>query len=279
MSRLLRALALLAALVAAALVAGCSGGGEDMTEGRSPAELLAEAARRGQELDTFRVALAGTVTVDSEGGGPLANFARAPLEIEGEGRADPPDRAAVDATVDLSGLPVQVNVTTVGEELYLSAIGQDIRLEVPPEQVERFDPALLMPTIARWMTDPRETGREDVEGEPTVKLTGGVDPQAVLADIGPLLGQAGPAAPEADAVAAALEGGTVDVWVNAEDLRPRRVHVVLDVPDASAIAPDLRSLAVDVTATVTGYDEPVQIEAPADARSLSLDELGSLAGG
>lgn len=280
MSRPLRLTALLLALLAIAVAAGCSGGDEDMTEGRSPAQLLGEAATRAQALDTFRAAIDGTVAVSADGlSGPLANFTREPLDVEGELRADPPDRAAVDAQVNLSGLPVQLSVTAVSGELYLSAIGQDIRLEVPADQVRRFDPGLLMPTVARWMTDPRETGREDVEGEPTVKLSGGVDPQAVLADIGPLLGQAGAAAPDPAAVADALKDGTVDVWVGTEDLRPRRVKVVLDVPDATALSPDVRSLNVDLTVTVTGFDEPVQIEAPADARPLSLDELGSLAGG
>jgi hypothetical protein len=278
-SRLPRLLALTLVALVAALVAGCSGGGEDMTEGRTPAQLLDEAVRQAQALDTYRVAIGGTLAVGTQGaGGAVANLTREPIEIEGEGRADPPERAAVDATVNLSGLPVQVSVTKVGGELYIGAIGQDIRLDVPAAQVESFDPGLLLPTLARWMTDPEETAREDVEGEPAVRLSGRVDPEAVLADIGPLLGSTA-GAPDRDAVADALRDGTVDVWVGTEDLRPRRVRVDLRVPDARALSPQLRSLTVDLTVTVTGYDEPVQIEAPADARVLGLDELGGLAGG
>ena len=42
---------------------------------------------------------------------------------------------------------------------------------------------------------------------------------------------------------------------------------------------EVRAIDLDLTADLSGFDEPVDITAPTDARPLDLDELGSLTGG
>lgn len=280
--RTLRSLALAGALlVAAGAAAGCGGGGsgEDLSMGLTPPRILERAAEEAAGLDTYTVAFAGTADIRVTAEGGLANLVNGPTMVEGEGRADAPDLAAVDATIDFSGLPVQASATKVGGELYIGALGQDYRLDVPAATVEGFRPQALVPTLAGWVAAPREVGRADVDGDPTVQIAGAIDPEAVLADLGPLLGTAGGAAPDPAAVREALADGEVNVWVGTEDLRPRRVRVRLDIPDASAIASGVEALSADLTGTFSGFDEPVDIGPPANARTLSPDELGSLTGG
>jgi hypothetical protein len=49
--------------------------------------------------------------------------------------------------------------------------------------------------------------------------------------------------------------------------------------DGSGLDAGVGPIAIDLTADLTAYDEPVDIQAPQDARELDLDQLGSFAGG
>ena len=61
-------------------------------------------------------------------------------------------------------------------------------------------------------------------------------------------------------------------------LRPRRVHLVLR-GDGTGVVDGVGAIDLDLTATLSAFDEPVDIQAPRDARELDLDELGGLTGG
>jgi hypothetical protein len=265
--------------IAAGLVAGCGGdgGGEDRAEGLPPAELLARSAEAAEAAGPFRIALEVTGEIalaepSSVPGGALLN---GPLDISGEGPVDPPDKASIDASLELSGLPLQVNITRVGDEVFIGALGQDLRLNLPPEQVSLLDLGSLYPTLVEWTVDPVEEGREDVDGTETVKVAGRVDAQRALAGLAPALGGQAPTAAQARA---ALRRGTVEAWIGTEDLLPRRVHLVLDA-DGARVSESVREVAVDLTAGLSAWGEPVDITAPADARDLDLDQLGGLVGG
>src|SRR5690606_1609239 len=119
--RRLAALAL-ALTAAAALAAGCGGdGGEDLAEGVPPAELLERSAAAVQELESFRIALeaTGELAVSERAGLPGGELLDGPLDVSGEGPVAPPDRASIDARIELSGLPLQVNLTRVGEDVFV----------------------------------------------------------------------------------------------------------------------------------------------------------------
>ena len=196
MARPLRRLAWPALVIAlaAALVAGCGGGGdgggEDRAQGLSPAELLRQSADAAQQAGPFRIALdvTGNIDLTDPSAVPGGNLLNGPLDISGEGPVDPPDKASIDATIKLGGLPLQINLTRVGDEVFVGALGQDFRVGLPPEQVALLDLGSLYPTLVDWTTDPAEGGREDVDGTETVKVTGQVDAATALGDLAPVLG-------------------------------------------------------------------------------------------
>ncbi len=125
------------------------------------------------------------------------------------------------------------------------------------------------------MASPTEEGREEIDGTETVKVSGAIDPVRALGSLAPLLGGE---APEAAQARAALRQGTVEAWIGTEDLLPRRVHLVLDA-DAARIAEGVGQVNIDLTADMSAWGEPVDIQAPANPRELNTDQLGGLFGG
>jgi hypothetical protein len=280
MARPLRGLLgpLVALAVAAALVAGCGGDGdgEDRAQGLPPAELLAQSADAAEAAGPFRIALEvmGEIDLADASAAPGGELLSGPLDLSGEGPVDPPDRASIDASIELSGLPLQVNITRVGDEVFVGALGQDFRLDLPPEQVALLDFGSLYPTLVAWTASPAEDGREEVDGTETVKVAGEVDPAAALASLAPLLGGEAPTPARARA---ALREGTVEFWIGTEDLLPRRVHLVLSAD--GGVVEGVGPVSVDLTANMSAWGEPVDIAAPANPRDLDADQLGGLFGG
>jgi hypothetical protein len=269
------------AALAAALLAACGGdgdgGGEDRTEGLSAAEILSQSADAAAAAESFRIALdaTGRVNLADPAAVPGGGLLDGPLDVSGEGPVDPPDRASIDARIEVSRLPLQLNLTRVGDEVFVGALGQDFRVDLPPEQVALLDLGELYPTLVDWTAQPAVDGREEVDGTPTVKVTGEVDAQRALAGLAPLLGAEAPTAAEARA---ALREGAIEAWVGTEDLLPRRVHLVLRA-DLARVAEGVGAVDVDLTANLSAYGEPVDIQAPANPRELDTDQLGSLFGG
>jgi hypothetical protein len=286
MARTLRRLAVLAlaAALAALLVAGCGGGdsgggGADQTEGLSAQELLDRSAAEFAKLDTFRIVLDGNGRVALAPGSsvPGASLLNGPVAFSGEGPVDPPDKASIDAKLELAALSPQVNITRVGDGVYVGILGQDFKLALPASTVALLDFGRLYPTLTGWISDPQRSAGEDIDGAPTVKVTGALDAQKALADLGPLLtGGGGVPAADTAQLRKALKEGTVEAWIGTEDLRPRRVHLVLKASGLTGLP--VRSIDVDLTTTFSAFDEPADISAPANARPLDLNSLGSLTG-
>jgi hypothetical protein len=274
-------LAALLALVAALALAACGGGGsgEDISKGLSAQQLLDRSAAEAAKLESFRIAIDGKGRVDLAQGasGAAAGLLDGPLAVTGEGPVQPPDKASIDAKIELAAFSPQVNLTRVGDEVFVGALGQDFRLALPPEQVALLDLGALYPTLTGWIEDPVEEGREDIDGTPTVKVSGDIDAAAAFKDLAPLLQTDGALVYNTKELQKALEGSTVEAWIGTEDLRPRRVRVVLKADGLKGIP--VRAIDLDLTATFSAFDEPVDITAPSDARELSLDQLGALTGG
>jgi hypothetical protein len=277
--RALLALLVVAALALAAACGGSDDGGEDMTQGLTPTEILSRSADAAAEAGPFRISLALRGTLDvtrpdalPQGFGQLLNGA---IDISGEGPVDPPDAASIDASAKVSGIGLQVNLTRVGDNVYVGVLGQDFQLDLPPQQVALLDFGDLYPTLVGWTTDPADAGREEIDGDQTVKITGTLDPAKALADLGPALGASGDVTP-AEA-RRALQEGTAEFWVGTGDLLPRRVHVVLR-GDGRGVVDGVGAIDLDLTADFTDWGERVDIPEPQDARPLDPDALGGLVG-
>ncbi|MCC6832185.1 MAG: hypothetical protein IT200_12630 [Thermoleophilia bacterium] len=293
-----RVAVLVAAAAALVPAAGCGGGGDsgpDRTEGLSPDQLVQRTADAAQGLKSFRLDFEGTAQTDLapaalEGAGTAGLALRGPIPFSGAGPVIPPDRFAFDVTAELSRLPVQANLTRAGDGLYLSALGRDFQVQVPAATVRELDARAVFPTLAGWISDPRRDGEEDVDGSDTVRLVGGVDARAAAGDLGTvlqaapgLLGGDAPSAADLQRTAArlqrALGDSTVTMWVRKSDLLPARLRVQLDLPDGSALSPQLRSASLDLVLELSDYDADLQVTAPQGASPLDLDNLQGLLGG
>lgn len=280
LTRTLGAALLALAAVLALTACGGDGGGEDISKGLGPQQLLDRSAAEAAKLESFRIAIEATGRIQPapSAGGAAAGLLDGPLALTGEGPVQPPDRASIDAKLELAAFAPQVNLTRVGDEVFVGVLGQDLKLALPPEQVALFDFGAFYPTLTGWITDPVEAGREDIDGSPTVKVDGSVDAVAVLKDLQPLLTSGDSVlAFNTKEAQAALEGSTVQTWIGTEDLRPRRVRLVLKAADLSGLP--VTAIDLDLTADLSAFDEPVDIQAPRNARPLSLDQLGALTGG
>ena len=270
----------LALAISVGFATGCGGGGggggEDRAQGLTPAQLLQQSSDAFAAVDSFRIGLeaTGDISFTDPASGPAA-LLDGPLELSGEGPVAPPDKASIDTSIQIGGIPLQVNLTRVGDEVFLGALGQDFKIALPPEQVALLDFGALYPTLVDWTTDPADAGHEDIDGTDTVKVTGTVDAAKALTDLGPLLGVGKVSVADAEK---AVRTGTVEFWIGTGDLLPRRIHLVLGA-DGSAISSTVGAVDIDLTANLSAFGDPVDITAPTDAQPLDLNELGSLVGG
>ncbi len=270
----------LALAISVGFAAGCGGGGggggEDRAQGLTPAQLLQQSSDAFAAVDSFRIGLeaTGDISFTDPASGPAA-LLDGPLALSGEGPVAPPDKASIDTSLQIGGIPLQVNLTRVGDEVFLGALGQDFKIALPPEQVALLDFGALYPTLVNWTTNPADAGHESIDGTDTVKVTGTVDAAKALTDLGPLLGVGKVAVADAEK---AVRTGTVEFWIGTGDLLPRRIHLVLDA-DGSAINSTVGAVNIDLTANLSAFGDPVDITAPSNAQPLDLNKLGSLVGG
>jgi hypothetical protein len=276
-----RAGALVVLVLALAIMAACGGGdsdsGEDIPD-LTGEEYLDRAGEALADVDSFRLSVEGTATIVPTEGGALegvSGLLSGDLSIEGSGPVVRDEGFSIDLTAQ-AGLPLQVNLTRAGDELYASALGQDFQLEVDSATVSALDLGELFPTLAGWITDPTVDGSEEIDGVTTARLTGSIDGERAARELDGLLsGISGTDASDTQALADALSDGTVTIWIGTEDFVPRRVDAAVDVPDGVSAA-GLEEISLDVSASISEIGEEFTISPPADARPFSLDDLGGL---
>ncbi len=278
-----RPLIVLTTVIAAiALLAGCGGGGTDMTAGMSAQQVLTESATRTEALTSYRFGVDVKATVKVDAGGTLGGLLANPIDITGAGGAKDPGDFTLDLTANLGPGPIQANITKVGDALYLTLLGQSIKLDVDAATVKSLDATRLAPAIAGWISNPEIVGTEDIDGVPVVHVRGTVDEAALLEDIGGLAGGLGAAdavTPGAAGTNGDLETGVVDVWVGQDDLLIRKAAARALSQDALKAAPAVKAIDLNLSATLSDFNQPVEITAPSGARTVSLDSITGLLGG
>jgi hypothetical protein len=148
------------------------------------------------------------------------------------------------ATIDLqsNGVPFQLGFVQAGDKYYV----QD-----PTSQKWQSGPAQDSPlgkvnlnagtvAILQKVTDPKQVGKETIDGVPCYKITGSVAAQEVAAIAG---------------VVTTSEDFAVTLWIGQTDHLVHRIEIV----GAASADEDPKTLRV---ITLSNFDEPVTIEPP-----------------
>lgn len=264
---------LLAAI--SALAAAC-GGSDDPVDDVAPEQRLERGAAELRSADTFTFTLAGSgaaealeLALPGLGGSIQAGEA----EIDAEGAVDRPDRLTLTAQVDVGPFAVPATLTVVGGDLYVSAIGRRLAIEVPAGELRELDPTLLISALLGRVADPETTGSERIAGADTARIDGTLDGEALARDLRAIGLQ-----DAADAVGDALRDARITVWVGIDDNRVYRLRLRVDEQAAETDVAGVGRLSLDLVAEFRDFDEPVEIEPPANAQRVSVDQLADLFG-
>ncbi len=271
--------------VAGIALAGCGGGASSATDGLSAQQVLTQASAKTDQQSSYRVALTATLSADVQPGalgGQVGTLLTQPISISGEGTVQKPGQITVDLSIKLATTPLQVNITKIGDHLYLSVLGQAIELTLPKGVVGSIDPSALPSSLAGWIANPKIVGNEDVDGVPTVHIQGQVDPEAVTNDISTLANSAGASGATASSTAAqvrtALQHGVVDVWVGTDDLLIYGANADVALKGKVDALPGVNALAFTLTMRLSAFGTQVDITAPVGARKINLGQVSSLLG-
>lgn len=270
-----------------ALLTGCGGTSTpDRTAGLTSDEILRQSRAASATLSAFHLTGKATVTATITPGASLPKLVvqalRAPVTIAGEGTVNG-DAVTVDLDATISGLPpLQGNVTKVADRLFVSVLGTDYKVDLPPRQVAAVVPGRLVGGLLAWADAPSDAGREKVDGVATVHLRTTIEPARALADILPAVQAVRPGAVTPTArrqMATALTTRTMDLWIGVDDLRPRRIAADIVFSGPVAAVPGLRRGSLKLDLLLTKLGEVVEITAPTTTNILDLNRLSSLAGG
>jgi hypothetical protein len=296
-----RPLVLLALAAVLATTAGACGGREEAaTPASDVEELLSQTFSRDKEIESARLDL--SLRIDGRDAavhglsGPVVLRLAGPFESEGQGRLP---RFALDAEVTSGGIGFTAGATSTGDAGYVAFQGEDYAVAGPVfeqfkagyEQAHKQGSGQRGHSFAslgmdprRWLVDARNAGEAKVGDADTIKITGGVDVQALLDDIDTALGQArslGLAGrlPERIAPAQrqkaerAVRDVDVAIYTGKDDRILRRLRVGLDLAGERG-----GRAAVVLDVSLTGVDEDQDIAAPSDPRPFGelTDRLGGL---
>jgi hypothetical protein len=279
------------ALLGAALVAGCGGGGGD----EDPQEVLDETFSNDQTVTSGVLDLSLSASAEGEEGGSIDASLSGPFQGDGQQKGEFPQ---FDLTVDASGegggqsFDFEGGLIATSDEAFVSY--QDNTYEVPAaffdqikqasEQAQRqaqqqgddedagavFEQLGIDPS--GWLTNLENEGDEDVEGTETIHIHGDADVAAIIEDVQNLSEQAGGEAISPDEVAEvedAVDEASMDVYSGKDDriLRKLDLNLAITPPEDSGATVD--NVDVEFSVTLGDVNEPQTIEAPSDAQPFS----------
>lgn len=320
------------ALPIPAAVAGC--GGDDSSD-EDPQEVLDRTFSGDHDVSSGNLDITANVSAGGEQGGSFDATVSGPFQGDPD---DPAAVPQLDLTVSASGegggdsIDFEGGLVVTEDNAYVEYAGEtyeigtenfasvkkQLEAQVPSETEEELsfseafrqgceqaaqqsggDPAGCDFDISAWLTNFENDGTEDVDGTETVHISGDVNVEQMLTDIGTLAGTF----PGADAsgidlstlggFSEAVEEASFDVYSGADDDILRRLDVNLAI-DPSAVAAGVtvpvETIEVEFSVTLSGVNEEQTIEAPSgDVQSLDellqqtglgdLGDLGALGGG
>jgi hypothetical protein len=135
--------------------------------------------------------------------------------------------------------------------------------------------------VARWLTDLKNEGTEDVEGQNTIHISGKASVPRIVDDLKTIAKDAGKSVgnvdvSQLDQLNDTIQSGDVDVNTGENDKLLRRLGLSFDLkpPPGTPGAPD--SLELHFQLNLADVNRPQSIQAPANAQPLTASALGRL---
>jgi hypothetical protein len=273
-----RAAPLLAAIALAA--AGCGGGGDE--------EEATSLLKRGFATDVDTGVLTVEAEVDLKGAGSIDGPLR--LELEGPFRGAQSPTQIPDLDMEFrasgSGQSYEGRVIITRENAWVEfggatyEVGEDLWTGViealeqrGPDAPKTFGEAGVDPLD--WVEDAETEGEEDVGGSPATKVSARLDIERMLRDFNKLIPDPEQRIPEATLRDAddIVDDVEFETWVGEDEIWRRvRAETEFEIPEEerdSAGGLEGGRAALDIE--LDEPNEPVEIEGPAEARS--IDEL------
>ena len=282
-----RLLLIPAAGLAALTLVGCgdSSSPQASTDGRSAQQILSDAATKTAAQESFRVALTANLDADvaKGAGGQVGAALSQPLDISGEGTVRKPGDVSFDLSTTIAKAPIQLNITKVGDQLYISVLGQSLKLNTPKGSVKSVDPMGLPSALAGWISSPQVVGDEDLAGVPTVHIKGDVNAAALTDDLGNAAKRigAGDALNSKTLAQAdkALQRGTVDIWVGTQDGLIHGADADIALKGKVDAVAQVSALEFTISTRFSDFGTTAPITAPKGAKPLDLANVTGLLGG
>jgi hypothetical protein len=299
-----RVTALLLALLALVLVAGCGGGGDEASSSTPVDQLLRETFSGNKQVTSGKLSIA--LNVDAKGGatqGPISARISGPFESQGKGKL--PEFAL---TADLSGggQNLSAGLTSTGDKGFVRFQGTDYavtdqifqQFRKGYEQAQAQGGSNQGRSLAslgidpqKWLTNAHNAGEAKVGDTDTIRITGGVDVPKLLDDVDMLLqktrqlgGSAAQNIPqqltekEKQQAAKAVKSLSVEIYTGKDDKILRRMVINLSVqaPQGATTAGTAADVRLDVQ--LTDVNEGQDISAPSNPKPFDqlLSKLGGL---
>jgi hypothetical protein len=288
--------ALAVALVAALLLAACGGGGDDnedpqrvltetfsnptpITSGNFDVDFKIE-ANGGDSPGTVEVKLGGQFQSQAANQFPQFDF---DVSLRAEsGSQTFSGSGGLTSTGDRAFVNIQGTEYAVPQQLYARFTSTYARLQ---SQTGSSPQTGLLQRLnidmAKWLTDLKNEGTEDVEGQKTIHISGKANVPQIVDDLKTVAKDAGKSVGSVDVSQLGqlnniIQSGDVDVNTGETDKQLRRIGLSFNLkpPAGTPGAPD--SLEVHFQLNLADVNKPQNIQAPADVQPLNVSALQRL---
>ena len=295
MNRIRVSVALALALASALLIAACGGGGNN----EDPQHVLTETFSNptsiksgnfdldvkietsgGDEPGSLEVKLGGSFQSPGPGQFPEFDF---DLSYHGDsGSQTSSGSGGLTATGDGAFIKIQGTEYAVPQRLYDAFTSTYAQLQ--SQNGSGQQKGLLQSlgiNLVGWLTDLKNEGTEDVEGQKTIHISGKANVPQIVDDLKMIAKEAGTPVgkiniAQLDQLNSIVQSGDVDVNSGESDKLLRRLSVSFDLkpPPGTPGAPD--SLTFDLELNLADVNNPQTIQAPSNAQPLTADVLRRL---
>ena len=296
MNRIRVSAALALALISALLLAACGGSGDNTED---PQQVLTQTfsnptpirsgnfdldfkveANGGDSPGTLEVKLGGQFQSQAANQFPQFDF---DVSLRAEsGSQTFSGSGGLTATGDRAFLNIQGTEYAVPQQVYDQFTSTYSRLQ--GQKGSNPQEGLLQRLnidLAQWLTDLKNEGTEDVEGQKTIHISGRANVPQIVGDLKTIAKDAGNSVgnvdvSQLDQLNGTIKSGDVDVNTGETDKLLRRVGLSLDLkpPAGTPGAPD--SLELHLQLNLADVNKPQTIQAPANAQPLDASALQQL---